>query len=122
MNYKIRMGVPEMENFWKNLVDKKHNDKLNKNEEKLFRKLVKTLKFLSTNPKHPGLISHEIEPLSNRYGIKVWQSYLENKKPSAGRIFWVYGPNKLDITIIGIEPHPEDKKNGGYKKVKLSDC
>lgn len=28
---------------------------------------------------------------------------------------------KMEITIIGIEPHPEDKKNGGYKKVKLSD-
>ena len=122
MNYKIRMGVPDMDDFWKKLVNKKNNDNLNKNEDKLFRKLVKILKFINANPRHPGLVSHEIEALSKRYGIKVWQSYLENNKPSAGRIFWVYVPNKLDITIIGIEPHPEDKKKDGYKKVKLSDC
>ncbi|MGL1891641.1 MAG: hypothetical protein OCD02_08440 [Spirochaetaceae bacterium] len=122
MNYKIRMGIPEMEQYWNNLLDQKRNQTLNKNDEKLFNKLIKTFNFLSSNPRHPGLVSHEIEPLSKRYGLKVWQSYLENNKPSAGRIFWVYGPNKLDITIIGIEPHPEDKKNGGYKKVKLSDC
>ena len=40
---------------------------------------------------------------------------------SAGRIFWVYEPGKEDITIIGIEPHPEDKKNGGCDKVRLSE-
>ncbi len=27
---------------------------------------------------------------------------------------------KSDITIIGLEPHPEDKKSAGYEKVKLS--
>jgi len=43
-------------------------------------------------------------------------------QPRAGRIFWVYAPNKMDITVVGIEPHPEDKKKGGYKKIKLSDC
>lgn len=52
---------------------------------------------------------------------KVWQSYLENRKPSAGRLYWVYGPAKGEITIIGLEPHPEDKKRGGYQKVRLSE-
>ena len=28
------------------------------------------------------------------------------------RMYWVYGPDQKDITIIGLEPHPEDKKNG----------
>jgi len=45
MNYKIRMGVPDMDDFWKKLVNKKNNDNLNKNEDKLFRKLVKILKY-----------------------------------------------------------------------------
>ena len=54
-----------------------------------------------------------------RYGQKVWESYLENHKPAAGRIFWVYGPDKNDITIIGIEPHPNDKKDA-YQKITLS--
>ena len=57
--------------------------------------------------------------MTKRYGIKVWQSYLENNKPAAGRVFWVYGPNKSDITIIGLEPHPNDKKNA-YQKITLS--
>ena len=25
-----------------------------------------------------------------------------------------------DITIIGLEPHPEDKKNGAYDRILLS--
>jgi len=66
--------------------------------------------LLSNNPRHPGLQSHEIEPLSRRYGLKVWQSYLENNTPGAARMYWVYGPNPQAITIIGLEPHPEDKK------------
>ena len=64
---------------------------------------------------------YEIEALSRRYGKKVWQSYLENNKSGAGRLFWVYGPNKNEITVIGIEPHPEDKKSSGYEKIKLSE-
>ena len=36
-------------------------------------------------------------------------------------MYWVYGPGKEEITIIGLEPHPEDRKNGAYDKVKLSD-
>lgn len=76
--------------------------------------------LLSANPKHPGLNSHEIEPLSCRYGKKVWQSYLENRTPAAGRLFWVYGPGKDEITIIGLEPHPGDRKQSGYARVRLS--
>jgi hypothetical protein len=53
--------------------------------------------------------------------MKVWQSYLDNRTPAAGRLFWVYGPGKNEITIIGLEPHPEDKKKSGYEKVRLSE-
>ncbi|MDC7127146.1 MAG: hypothetical protein PQJ46_16395 [Spirochaetales bacterium] len=119
MDFVIRMGVSEMEEFWNDLYLKSKNDTLKGKEKLLFKKLVKALKFLKHDPKYPGLHSHEISQLSNRYGIKVWQSYLENNTPSAGRIFWVYGPERTDITIIGIEPHPEDKKDG-YEKIKLS--
>lgn len=120
MPFNIRMGVPEMEEFWNDLTSQKDKNFLDKNEEILLKKLAKTLNYLSQNPRHNSLSSHEIEPLSKKYGIKVWQSYLENNKPAAGRIFWVYGPRKDDITIIGIEPHPEDKKSKGYDKIKLS--
>jgi hypothetical protein len=76
--------------------------------------------LLANDPHHPGLHSHEIEVLSRRYGKRVWQSYLENRNPSAARVYWVYGPGKSEIVIIGLEPHPEDGKSSGYAKVKLS--
>ena len=28
---------------------------------------------------------------------------------------------QTDFTIIGLEPHPEDKKNGAYDRISLSD-
>ena len=65
------------------------------------------------------LQTNEIVPLSKRYGMKVWQSYLENKTSGARRMFWVYGPDKQEITIIGLEPHPEDAKNGAYDRILL---
>lgn len=114
------MGVPEMEDLWHRLSRLADEDHFKGNDKKLFKQLVKTFNYLSQNPKHNSLNSHEIFPLSQRYGIKVWQSYLENKTPSAGRLYWVYGPGKNQITIIVLEPHPEDKKNKGYDKVVLS--
>ena len=79
------------------------------------------MRLLSQDPSYPSLHTHDIEPLTKRYGVKVWQSYLENNTSCAMRMYWVYGPDRQDITIIGLEPHPEDKKNGAYDKVSLSD-
>jgi hypothetical protein len=109
--FTIRLGVPEMENFWKELSDKVSDGTIGKAEERLYKKIGKAFVLLSNDPRHPGLRSHEIEALSRRYGVKVWQSYLENKTSGAGRLYWVYGPDKNEITVIGLEPHPEDKKN-----------
>jgi hypothetical protein len=119
--HKIRMGVPEMKALWESLYAKSDDGTLTKTEAKLFKKWTKALRFLRQNPRHPGLASHEIDALSRRYGEKVWQSYLENKIPAAGRMFWVYGPGRDEITVIGLEPHPEDSKSAGYAKVRLSD-
>lgn len=120
MKFEILMGIPEMNAYWENLCERAEADRLG-NDKKIFKKLVKVLNLLSDNPRHNSLVTHEIKPLSDRYGIKVWQSYLESSTPAAGRIFWVYGPGKNQITIIGIEPHPEDKKREGYSRIKLSD-
>lgn len=118
--FKIRMGVPEMKNLWDSLYAKNRTETLSKAQAELYRKWRKALEFLSQNPRHRGLASHEIDSLSKRYGEKVWQSYLENRTPAAGRMFWVYGPGKGEITVIGLEPHPEDTKSSGYSKVRLS--
>jgi hypothetical protein len=120
MVFKIRMGQPEMEALWLDLSARKLRGGLDKDEEKLFKKLVKALGFLSSNPKHNSLASHEITELSRKYGIKIFQSNLENNTPGAGRIFWAYGPEQGDITVLAIEPHPEDKKRGAYDRIKLS--
>ncbi len=120
MVYKIRMGLPEMDALWKDLSMRKLNGVLDKDEERFFRKLVKALTYLQENPRHNSLATHEIEDLTRKCGFKVFQSYLENNTPSAGRLFWAYGPDKGAITILAIEPHPEDQKRGAYQRIKLS--
>ena len=117
--YSIVMGIPEMQDFWSTLCSKVKSGSATKDEVKLYKKMGKTLLHLRQNPRHPGLETHEITSLSRRYGIKVWQSYIENHTPAAGRIYWCYGPNRGEITIIGLEPHPNDKANA-YDKITLS--
>ena len=114
------MGVPEMEYYWQDMSLRASTGHLEKNELKAFKKLVKAFYHLSINPKYPGLNSHELDPLTKIAGFKIWESYIENHTPAAGRIFWAYGPLKNQITILGFEPHPEDKKKDGYTKIKLS--
>lgn len=119
-SYSIRMGVPEMDAFWDDLLVRRKSNTLSSDELELFERLGKAITNLSANPKHPGLKTHEIEPLSKKYGIRIWQSYLDQGK-TARRIYWAYGPNQMEITILGIEPHPEDKKRGAYDRIKLSE-
>ena len=115
----VRMGAPQMAEFWHQLKSKCENGKAGKDEKKLYKKLGKTLLMLSRDPRHPGLNSHEISALTARYGQKVWESYLENGIPAAGRIFWTYGPERGEITVIGFEPHP-DSGSGAYERITLS--
>lgn len=120
MAFRIRMGVPEMEAYWNDILTRKLAGQLAGDEERFFKKLVKTLGFLSQNPRHPGLASHEIDDLTRKHGFKIFQSCLENNTPSAGRLFWAYGPEQGDITVLAIEPHPEDQKRGAYQRIRLS--
>jgi hypothetical protein len=120
MAFTVRMGVPEMEYYWQDLCGREENGELDKGETKLFKKLLKTFSHLSINPRYPGLCSHEIDALSRIAGFKVWESYVENRTPAAGRVFWAYGPGRAEITILGYEPHPEDRKKDGYTRVNLS--
>ena len=121
MAFNIRMGIPEMAELWNRLQTSYRNGTINKKDEELYKKWGNAIKKLASNPQYPSLNTHEIAPLSKRYGMKVWQSYLENKKSGARRMYWVYGPDQSDITIIGLEPHPEDSKNGAYDRVTLSE-
>ena len=117
--FEIELGVPEIQELWTDLLTKNKSGTANADEVKLYNEMGKAMKLIASNPRHPGLETHEIKALSKRCGVKVWQSYLENKTPKAGRIYWSYGPKQGMITIIGVEPHPNDKSDA-YDKVTLS--
>ncbi len=76
--------------------------------EGLFKQVQKTLKLLREDTRHPGLQTHEFDSLDHPYkkGEKVFEAYAQNKTPGAYRVFWCYGPNQQEITIIAITPHP----------------
>ena len=117
--FSIRLGIPEVLALWTGLKDKADSGEATPEELKRYKQLGKAMRLLSQNPRHPGLQTHEVSALTARYGMKVWESYLENHTPGAGRIFWVYGPGQREITVIGLEPHPNDKSNA-YQKITLS--
>lgn len=121
MKFNIRMGIPEMEALWMRLQSNYRSRTISKKDALLYKKWGKALRLLSDDPKYPSLQTHEIQELTDRYGKRVWQSYLENKKSRAMRMYWVYGPDQHSITIIGLEPHPEDKKRGAYSRISLSE-
>lgn len=119
MRFSILMGVPGMLSLWERLQKEYRDGSISKGDSKLYKKWGNALRKLSDDPFYPSLRTHEIEPLSRRAGMKVFQSYLENRNSRAMRMYWVYGPEKGQITIIGLEPHPEDKK-GAYDRIELS--
>jgi len=73
---------------------------------KRFKAVRKALAYLETNPRHPGLNTHKFTSLSGPKGEEVFEAYAENKTSAAYRIFWFYGPEKKEITIVAITPHP----------------
>jgi hypothetical protein len=73
---------------------------------KRLKAVRKALGLLEQNPRHPGLNTHKYNSLVGAKGEEVFEAYVENKTPAAFRIFWHYGPEKRDITIVAITPHP----------------
>ncbi len=85
-------------------------DRLEKDATKagLLKQVRKTLGFLQTNLRHPSLNTHEYQTIASPFSKdeKVFEAYAQNKTPGAYRVFWCYGPNKKQISIIAITPHP----------------
>ena len=79
------------------------------------KQVRKTLRYLETNLRSKSLQTHEYQSLTRRYGIKVFEAYVQQKAPGAYRVFWHYGPDEISedgrripiITIIAITPHPD---------------
>jgi hypothetical protein len=68
--------------------------------------VVKSLKYMSINIRHPSLNTHKFDDMKGPKGEEVFESYAQNNTPGAYRIFWYYGPGKSIITILAITPHP----------------
>jgi hypothetical protein len=77
-------------------------------DEGLFKQVHKCITTLSQNPRHPGLNTHEFDSLEHPYrpSEKVFEAYAQNQTPGVYRVFWCYGPEKHQLTIIAITPHP----------------
>ena len=83
--------------------------------ESVQKQVRKTLRYLETNLRSKSLQTHEYESLTRRYGIKVFEAYVQQDRPGAYRVFWHYGPDEIGkdgrripvITIIAITPHPD---------------
>lgn len=73
---------------------------------KRLKAVRKALGLLETNPRHPGLNTHKFSSLKGPGGEEVFEAYAENRTPAAWRIFWYYGPEMKQITILAITPHP----------------
>jgi hypothetical protein len=76
--------------------------------EGLFKQVHKALKLLAQDPRHPSLQTHEYRSLQHPYHPKekVFEAYVQHRTPGAYRVFWCYGPEKGQLTIIAITPHP----------------
>lgn len=72
-----------------------------------YKKVLRTVKNLrEAGPSYPGLNSHKYDSLTGPRGEDVWESYVENRTPSAWRIFWIYGPKPDELTIVSVSAHP----------------
>ena len=86
----------------------KSGKKKSSKQEGLFKQVHKAIGLLAGDPRHPGLQTHSYSSLSHPYDDKgkLFVAYAQQKTPAAYRIFWCYGPDKGDITIIAITRHP----------------
>ncbi len=79
----------------------------------LLKQVLKTLGLLETDLRHPALRTHEFHSLGGPNGEKVFEAYVQNRTPSAWRVFFVYGPDRVEkgrrvpvLTIVALTPHP----------------
>lgn len=77
-----------------------------KNKKSVLKAVVKSLKLMGSNLKHPSLNTHKYDEMEGPNGEEVFESYAQNNTPGAYRIFWHYGPGRKIITILAIFPHP----------------
>lgn len=72
-----------------------------------YKAVAKTLRFINNRElQHNSLQTHKYHSKSGANAEKILQSYAQNNTPGAYRVFWHFGPEKGEITIVAITPHP----------------
>lgn len=56
--------------------------------------------------RHPSLKTHEYGNFKGPGGEKVFETYVHS---GAYRVFWYYGPEEGQITVVSIVEHPNKK-------------
>lgn len=74
--------------------------------KKRHKAVLKALAYLQSNPRHPSLNTHKYTAISGPNKEEIFEAYAENKTAAAYRIFWYYGPNRKQITVVAITSHP----------------
>lgn len=87
---------------------KKQLDRLkaDKGLEKRYEAVKRTIHLLAENPRHKSLETHEFTSLKGPQKEKIFEAYAEQSTPAAYRVFWYYGPDANQITIVAITSHP----------------
>ncbi|MGL5938788.1 MAG: hypothetical protein ACRC2S_00135 [Waterburya sp.] len=85
---------------------KKSLENLKRTDPKKHKKILKTLGLMEVNLRHPSLNTHKYDSISGLNDEEVFEAYVENQTPAAFRVFWYYGPNRDELTILAITPHP----------------
>jgi hypothetical protein len=75
-------------------------------DPKKHKKVLKTLGLMQVNLRHPGLNTHKYDSLKGPDNAEVFEAYVENRTPGAYRVFWCYGPQQDELTILTITSHP----------------
>jgi mRNA-degrading endonuclease RelE of RelBE toxin-antitoxin system len=75
-------------------------------KKRILKDVIKTLRLMETNLRHPSLNTHEFHNFKGPNGEKVFEAYAQQNTPGAYRIFWYYGPGKNIVSIVTITPHP----------------
>jgi hypothetical protein len=83
------------------LLEKDHSKKV---ELKAVRKAIG---YLQSDPHHKSLQTHQYHTQSGPNGEKVFEAYAQQNRPCAYRVYWYYGPERGEITIATIMPHPK---------------
>ena len=83
-------------------------EKLKRTHPHKYKKLQRALRHLKSDPAYPGLGAHKWATLKGKApdGSDVWTAYIENKTPSAWRLFFFYDSRDPGlIYVISIESH-----------------